>query len=197
MNSFLQFWSAWLRGPHRVGAVAPSSPALARAMTEAVDPAGEGLVVELGAGTGAITRHLCQAFNPDQLLIIERDAQLAQHLRRQYPEYSVLTADARHLVNALQGRPCRAVVSALPLLSLPEDDRSAIIAAISDAIGERGQLIQFTYGLGTPVPTKDCQTNQLSGHRQRYILWNLPPATVWEYRRKPVGKQDSAGSAEH
>lgn len=183
MNNFLQFWSAWLRGPHRVGAVAPSSPALARAMTAAVSPHSTGMVVELGAGTGAITRHLAEAFGPERLLIIERDAHLAQHLRREFPKYTVLTADARHLVNALQGRPCHAVISALPLLSLPEDDRSAIIAAIADAIGEHGQFIQFTYGLGAPVPAQDCHNNRLIGHRQRFILWNLPPATVWEYHR--------------
>ena len=185
MNSFLQFWSAWLRGPHRVGAVAPSSPALAQAMLDAIDDDDDGKIVELGAGTGAITRFLTQRFTPERLVIIERDANLARHLRDQLPDHSILTADARHFAQSLNGQVCNAIVSALPLLSLPPEDRTAIIKAIAENLGPNGQLVQFTYGLGAPIPRREAREYQLHGQRKRYVLWNLPPATVWVYRRVP------------
>ena len=53
----LSFLRAWLRAPHRVGALAPSGPALARLMTAQIN-ALDGPVIELGPGTGAFTRAL-------------------------------------------------------------------------------------------------------------------------------------------
>ncbi|MCG8464269.1 MAG: methyltransferase domain-containing protein [Xanthomonadales bacterium] len=186
MNNFLHFWSAWLKGPHRVGAVAPSSPILSQAMLNAIEDDGEGMIVELGAGTGPITKRLSRQFPAERLLIIERDANMARHLREQFPELTVLTADARHILTHLKSRPCCAVVSALPLLSLPAHDRQDIIATIAEAIGHNGQLVQFTYGFGSPIPKLEAQQQKLYAHRERFILRNLPPATVWKYR---VAKQ--------
>lgn len=184
MNNFLQFWSAWLRGPHRVGAVAPSSPALAQAMLDAINDEHSGKIVELGAGTGAITRFLAEKYSTERLIIIERDAHLAKLLRDQLPGHTILTTDARHLGQSLNGYPCAAVVSALPLLSLPSDDRRAIVAAIAEHIGAAGQLIQFTYGFGAPIPKDEAREFGLQGQRTRFVLWNLPPASVWTYTQQ-------------
>ena len=49
------FFVRWLRAPHRIGAVAPSSRHLGRAMARQVLSAGPGPVVELGGGTGAFS----------------------------------------------------------------------------------------------------------------------------------------------
>src|SRR5918912_3490011 len=68
------FFLRWLKAPHRIGAVAPSSRFLARAMAREVDVRGSGLVVELGGGTGSITRALLDAgLAPDRLIVVERD----------------------------------------------------------------------------------------------------------------------------
>lgn len=182
MNNFLHFWSAWLKGPHRVGAVAPSSPVLSQAMLNAIEDDGEGMIVELGAGTGPITKRLSEQFPAERLMIIERDANMARHLRGKFPDLTVLTADARHILKHLHNRPCCAVVSALPLLSLPAQDRQDIVASIAEAIGSQGQLIQFTYGFGSPIPKLEAQQQHLTAQRERFILRNLPPATVWKYK---------------
>ncbi|HSZ73188.1 MAG TPA: hypothetical protein VK779_00090, partial [Rhizomicrobium sp.] len=54
----LHFLRALIARPKNVGAIAPSSPALARAIAAQVDPAREGTVLELGPGTGVITEAL-------------------------------------------------------------------------------------------------------------------------------------------
>ena len=52
------FLRRWLAHPLRIGAIAPSAPALARAMAEAArtELTNGNLVVELGPGTGSVTR---------------------------------------------------------------------------------------------------------------------------------------------
>ena len=52
------FLRRFLGDPKRTGAVAPSGPFLAREMARAVDPAAPGLIVELGPGTGPVTKAL-------------------------------------------------------------------------------------------------------------------------------------------
>ena len=52
------FLREFLEAPAGVGAVWPSSEQLARGMAARIDPRGDGLVVELGAGTGVVTRAL-------------------------------------------------------------------------------------------------------------------------------------------
>lgn len=56
----VHFLRAWLGAPLRTGAQLPSSRRLARAMAIAVDPALAGKIVELGPGTGAVTRALIE-----------------------------------------------------------------------------------------------------------------------------------------
>ena len=72
--SGLAFALAWVRNPRRVGAIAPASRALAQAVAAEVSRVGPELLLEIGAGTGAITRALADLGPPpDRFFIIERD----------------------------------------------------------------------------------------------------------------------------
>ncbi|GAB4192460.1 MAG: rRNA adenine N-6-methyltransferase family protein [Wenzhouxiangellaceae bacterium] len=188
MSNVLKLWAAWLRGPQTVGAVAPSSPQLARRMLETIHRPDAGLVVEVGAGTGPITRVLSQKLPPQRLIVVERDPQLCAHLREDFPDYRIVEADAGELcahVEGISDQPVTAVVSALPLLSLNAGLRSRIIAQIAQLIGDHGQLVQFTYGWGSPVPASDARAHGLIGQRAGFVWRNLPPAMVWSYQRQP------------
>jgi len=77
------FFGRWLRAPHRIGAVAPSSRFLARAMATQVDLRRPGPVIELGGGTGSVTKALLEAGLPvERLIVVERDVRLYKMLRR-------------------------------------------------------------------------------------------------------------------
>ncbi|MGZ5939428.1 MAG: class I SAM-dependent methyltransferase, partial [Rhizomicrobium sp.] len=70
----LQFLRGLIASPRGVGAIAPSSPALARAVAAQVDPAKPGPILELGPGTGAITKELLgRGVAPERLTLIEYD----------------------------------------------------------------------------------------------------------------------------
>lgn len=178
-------WFAWLRAPRRVGALAPSGIRLATAMAAGV-PAGEGLVVELGGGTGSITAGLLHAgIAAGQLIVVERDPLLARRLCRRFPGCRVLCGDARRLPELLDRHdirgPVKAVVSSLPLLAMAPVDRARVMRGARRLLGNRGIMIQYTYGIGCPVPARTLAHGKVRAQRIARIWRNLPPASVWRF----------------
>jgi phosphatidylethanolamine/phosphatidyl-N-methylethanolamine N-methyltransferase len=175
----------WLKNPMKIGAVAASSPELAGAMARHIPPHGEGYVVELGGGTGPVTRAILNAGVPvDRLVVVERDPTLHRHLAERYPGVRVLLGDAMHLQQLLRREgitPVRAIVSSLPLLSMKKAIQHRIGAQIFAVLAPDAPLIQFTYGLFSPL--KNRQRLGVSGAVKDRVLQNLPPASVWLYRR--------------
>lgn len=178
-------WAAWLRAPRHVGAVAPSGMHLASAMAREVPP-GPGLVVELGAGTGSITAWLLHSgIDPGALVVVERDPLLARRLRRRFPGCAVLCGDACRLPELLASHgvsaPVKAVVSSLPLLSMAPADRARVIRGVRKLIRGHGAMLQYTYGLGCPVPLRTLERGRVSARRIARVWRNLPPASVWRF----------------
>jgi phosphatidylethanolamine/phosphatidyl-N-methylethanolamine N-methyltransferase len=178
----------WLKNPMKIGTVAPSSPELAGAMARQIPPGvteGKGYVVELGGGTGPVTRAILEAgVPPDRLIVIERDPILHKHLTERYPNVRVLLGDAMHLQQLLRREgvaPVRAVVSSLPLLVMKKAIQHRIGAQIFAVLEPDAPLIQFTYGLFSPL--KNRRRLGVSGGVKDRVLQNIPPASVWLYRR--------------
>lgn len=174
--------SLW-RNPSQVGCIAPSSPALAGKIASLVDPASRA-VIEIGAGTGSVTRALIErGVAPERLFAVELDPQLAAYLQRQFPLVNVLCGDAARLEELLprhlQGR-VSAVVSSLPLRNMKPEIRVAIATAALKSLMPGGQLIQFTYRLRCPVPSTNVR---VTVERVQRIWNNVPPATVWRFRK--------------
>ena len=48
-------------------------------------------------------------------------------------------------------------------------------------MGPQGLMVQFTYGVGSPIPREAC-AQRYSAHCTAPIWRNLPPARVWTYR---------------
>jgi len=184
------FLKRWLRRPFSMGAVIPSGRLLAEAMARATLQALEGRpghVVELGAGTGEVTKALLAAgIAPARLALVERDPELAAFLRRHFAEPQIIEGDAARLPRLLADHgisPIAAVVSSLPLLSLPTDIVTGIVHGVFDALPRGAALIQFTYGPTPPVPRSLRQGLRLVGSRGGRIWRNVPPAVVWTFRK--------------
>lgn len=187
------FLKRWLRRPFAVGAVVPSGRLLAEAMarTTFTEMKGrQGHVIELGAGTGEVTKALLAAGIPaDRLALVERDPELASFLRRHFAGPKIVEGDAARLPKILAEQgigSVSAVVSSLPLLSLPADVVRGIVEGVFDALPRGGSLVQFTYGPAQPVPRSLSQALRLVGSRGPRIWRNMPPAVVWTFRR-PAG----------
>ncbi|KRE87485.1 phospholipid methyltransferase [Rhodanobacter sp. Soil772] len=189
LNDTLAFLRAWLRDPRGIGAVTPSGAALARLMTSHVSALG-GPVIELGPGTGALTRALlARGVPPHRLALIEADVHFADALSRRYPEATILRMDAARLgdTESLFGdeRAC-AVVSGLPLLSMPPAQVAAIVQGVFERqLHSDGMFYQFTYGLRCPLPPALLARLNLQARRVGNALLNLPPAAVYCISRRP------------
>ncbi len=185
-----RFLKTLFESPRLTGAVAPSGRFLARAMAKPIDPAGKGLIVELGPGTGPVTSALLErGVKRDRLVLVEYDAGFCRLLSQRFAPVHVIQGDAYDLprtLASLAGEPVAAVVSSLPLLNQPPALRAKLIADAFDLMGADGLFVQFTYGLVSPIAREVC-AGRYSAHCTAPIWRNLPPARVWTYRANPNG----------
>ena len=182
MSDEWQFFRGLFARPRNVGAIAPSSPALARAIAEQVDPSAPGPLLELGPGTGVVTEALiARGIAPERITAIEFDPDFARIVASRFPRVSVINGDAFDLAKTLGHRkgPFAAIVSGLPLLNFPSGQREGLIAAALDLLAPGAPFVQFSYGLHSPVaPPEGAHVQQAA-----FVMLNLPPARVWVYRK--------------
>ena len=176
------FFRRWLANPMKVGAVLPSSPTLARLVARQVHPRPDQCVVELGPGTGPVTKALLAAGVPaDRLFVVEIDAALCAHLRREFPAVNVIQGDATQLKTLLPAAwvgKVACVISGIPMLPLPVEVQRALIDAAFEVMAPGGDILQYTYSLASPIKEKPLG---LKGQRKGIAMMNFPPAWVWSY----------------
>ncbi len=178
------FLARMLRHPRIVGAIAPSSESLAKAMLRAAMPL-RGPVLELGAGTGVFSRALLRAgLAPEALHVVERLPEFAAALRAELPEVQVLELDAAQLRPVQFAQTPAIVVSGLPLRAMTEIQVEAILRAVLAVCSEDVRIVQFSYGLRCPVSAAVRARLGLHAQRVCWVAANLPPAFVW--RLQPV-----------
>lgn len=188
-NDFWMFFRSWMAAPLRVAAVAPSGNALAKIMTQDIG-SGTGQVIELGPGTGAFTAKLLErGVRPEDLTLIEYGATFAQYLQTRFPRTRVLRMDAARMgdVEFRCGASVGAVISGLPLLSMPDQKVIAILDGAFAHLRYNGSFYQFTYGPRCPVARPILEGLRLSATHIGRTLLNIPPAAVYRIsRRQPL-----------
>jgi phospholipid N-methyltransferase len=184
------FFRQWLKNPIRVAAISPSSKQLARQMMSQLPPPCR-RVIELGGGTGVFTEALLgHGIEPADLLVLELNEELHQHLVRLFPGVAVVCGDASDLrqIAARHGfaesAAADAVISGLGLLSMPRPTQQAILSAAFDCLQPDGRFVQFTYGPANPVTREVIDNLGLVARRASFTWWNVPPATVYVYQRR-------------
>ncbi|WP_291296919.1 class I SAM-dependent methyltransferase [Elioraea sp.] len=185
LSRSLLFVRRWAANPLEMGSIVPSSPALGRRVAAAVRRIGQGgPVVELGAGTGAITRALLEGgIAPARLTVVEIVPEMADVLAGTYPGVTVIRGDAWTLP-ALLGADLTgrvgAVVCGIPLVLLPRPRQAALIGAIEAAAPGRG-FLHYSYCATSPLARGPLG---LDGQRLAWTPLNFPPASVWHYRKR-------------
>ncbi|MBS0565416.1 MAG: methyltransferase type 12 [Proteobacteria bacterium] len=176
------FFRRLLKNPRQVSAIAPSSARLARAMTEGLGPA-TGRVVEFGPGTGSLTRSiLARGVRPADLTLFELDESFAAALRGQFAGVTVHARPADRAPEFTEAG-VGAVVSGLPLLSMPPAVSAAIVRAAFAILAPGAPLIQFTYGPKPSVPAATIAELGLRVEERAFVWLNLPPARVHHFTR--------------
>ena len=175
-GSAMIFLREFCKKPRAIGAVCPSSRRLARTMASRI-PSGDGLIVELGAGTGMVTREIAHCLDdPKRLWAVEQSDNLATLLARTMPQINVIQGDARELSHIVPPhRQVDMIISSLPLRAFSRQDVEAITRQWAAVLAPGGAVVQFTYALwgGGLLSKKDFYESEYS------VVWqNFPPARV-------------------
>jgi phosphatidylethanolamine/phosphatidyl-N-methylethanolamine N-methyltransferase len=185
MNENLQFLQAFLKNPLKVGAIAPSSPDLAQEMLNGIDPDDHNIVLELGVGTGAITKFLRhQIPSRDSYLGLELDPDLVKTLNKNFPDMNIIcgnAADAYTIHKESGLGKVRYVVCCLPFVSLPKEVSDEVLAEITKFMDEGCELRIFQYAHGYFLPPAIKLREYLKdrygkSRRSPLVLKNVPPA---------------------
>lgn len=172
-----------LQNPRSFGAACPSSPLLARSVAALTPAERGGLIVDLGTGTGIILKELLkQGIPPEQIIGVERSAQLSEYLRRHFAQCQIIEGDALHLCDLL-GEKCQqinTIICGIPFRTLPDRIVHGIVQQIEEALPKEGLYLQYTYDLSNgKSPFLPHHFKRISSR----IVWgNLPPARLNLYQ---------------
>lgn len=176
------FFRRWLANPLQMGAMIPSSPSLCRRIAALVTREPDEVVVELGAGTGVISRTLLSAgVPPERLVVLEIVPEMASHLRQVLPGVTVICGDAFELPRALPDRwhgKVGTAICGIPLVMLPRARQRRFVDAVEAVAPGRGFLL-YTYCITSPLPYRKLG---LTARREAWTPLNFPPASVWRYQ---------------
>jgi phosphatidylethanolamine/phosphatidyl-N-methylethanolamine N-methyltransferase len=184
------FFGLWLRKPLQIAAICPSGAPVASAMARLIDPVWPGPVLELGAGTGTITRGLLAAgWSPERIIACDREAQLLDVLRREVPGVTLLLADATDLEAELQRLDVdrlAAVVSSLPIKWFSLETQRAVLRPCFARLGCDRPFLQLTNAFASPLRYHRLS---IAGHEAARVWRNVPPAQIWAYTRSPPKRE--------
>lgn len=185
MNENIEFLQAFFKNPLKVGSIAPSSPELAQKMVEGINPDEENIVLELGVGTGAITKFLQQIVSGgDSYLGIELDRSLVKSLKVNFPQMRFIRGNACETFALHQKSKLGKVgfiISCLPFVSIPNDVGEEILREI-DKFMELGctfRTFQYAHGFYFPSAIKLREHMRMrygKAQKSQLVMKNVPPA---------------------
>lgn len=192
LTNYRTFFERAVRKPNLVGAVAPSSPNLAREMAAVVPTAGSPVVVELGPGTGALSSGIAQRLPVGgRQVAIEVDSGMVEYLRAELPWLEVIQGDASRLGDLLADAgidKVDAVVSGLPWSIFPAKLQQDILDQVGAVLAPGGAFTTFAYvhALGMTGARQFRRRLDLSFDEvlTSHTVWrNIPPARIYVCRR--------------
>lgn len=179
----LAFLEQFIRHPRQVASIVPSSRFLERRVAGCLGP-GAGVFVELGPGTGGITRAILERIPAESRLIaVELNPILAGRVARiADPRLVVHCGSAEDLPEILREHRCEqadAVVSGLPFSTIGRRRAKRILDAVSRSLTPDGEFIAY-HIRGT--------LERLAGSRFEAVEasteWlSLPPMRIYRWRK--------------
>ncbi len=182
-----EFFKILLRRPVKVGALTPSSEELARTMVRDLNLAPGETVIELGAGTGALTRAIRSKIpDPKSYLGIEREAEFVTYLEDRFPDMNFVKGNAEDCCEIFQNSglaPVKVIISSLPWAYWPEKVRDDVLTSINQMMPPGCIFRTIQYAHNYPLPHVTKFRNAVKKHFGKYdkrdiVIKNIPPAFV-------------------
>ncbi len=185
MNENIEFLQAFLKNPAKVGAITPSSGELAQKMLEDITPNEQSVVLELGVGTGAITKFVQDIVpNEKSYLGIELDRDLVKSLKKNFRNLKIVRGNACDVFSIYQKTGLGKVgyiICCLPFVSIPNETGEKILTEV-DKFMERGcvfRTFQYAHGYYFPSAIKlreHMRDRYGKAQKSPLIMKNVPPA---------------------
>lgn len=173
-----KFWRDGLR----VASVVPSSRPLATELCTRVDGSRPQTVVDVGAGTGAVTEVALERMRPESRIVaIELDPQFAEILQARCPRAEVVCCDVRDLaeqVDRLNIHQIDLMICGLALPCVPHASTSAMF----DCLKQLGRDAWFTQLTLVPYVYKNMYHRLFEQVEFRLVLANFPPGGAYHCR---------------
>ena len=180
----IRFFKSWIEKPKSMGAILPTSNTTAKKMAQLIDLSAGGPVLELGPGTGVITKAiLAKGVLPENIYSVEHTQSFIPMLRQDFPGVNFIHGDAFDLKDAIpemNGQKFNTVISAIPMLNFKISDRVKLLEELFDMLQPGRPVIQISYGAKSPVPPN---WTTYSVEPLNWMARNIPPARLWVYRR--------------
>ncbi|MDX1217239.1 phospholipid N-methyltransferase PmtA [Sinorhizobium medicae] len=180
----IRFFKGWMSNSRAVGAILPTSSVTARRMASVVDPDSGLPVLELGPGTGVITKAILErGIEPEKLISIEYSTDFYNQLKAQFDGVQFINGDAFDLdrtLGSLKDQQFDSVISAVPLLNFPMHRRVELLEDLLSRIPFGRPVIQISYGPMSPVV---AAPDSYRIQHFDFVVRNIPPAQLWVYRK--------------
>lgn len=177
------FLRKFCRHGFAIAAMKPAGRALAAAHCQHVDASRPQVIVEIGAGTGAVTMAVAQRMHKDSLLIaVEIDQDFASILRSSCPQATVLACDACELPSHLAALKVSKIDLMISCIALPYVPR-AVNEAIFGCLDLMGPDAWFTQQTLVPLVYRKMYQRLFHEVHFRMVFANLPPGGVYHCRR--------------
>lgn len=190
--SAIQFLRQFVRRPGSIGAISPSSRALAELLVEAAAIRNASFVIEFGPGTGAITEAITDELSYSaELLAIEKNPIFCSILRERFPQLIIVEDSAVNAGVHLREagiEECDAVICGLPLASFDDQLQDEIVGAAYRVLRKGGKFVAFSYIHSPFLPQggkiRDTLLKRFERVEKSRMVWNnLPPAFAYTAHR--------------
>ena len=146
----LKFLKESLKNIRQIGSIFPSSRFVVRKMIEPIDFEKKITILELGSGTGVITKQLLEKINSESTLIcFETNQKFCQELEKMKSEKMTLINESAETmqtyIKQLKIEQVDYIVSSVPLMTIPQEITNKILTASVEILGNSGKLIQLQY----------------------------------------------------
>jgi phosphatidylethanolamine/phosphatidyl-N-methylethanolamine N-methyltransferase len=187
-TTYLHFFWAGLARHGQTGGIVPSQRFLIARMIAPVPETYRGQVIELGAGTGALTLRLAARCPEARILACEINPALARDHRCNLAgaglngRVELFAGSAADLLSELGQSGAEKpdyIISGIPLGNLGGAKALALIDAVHQALGEGGMFVQFQHSL---LDRKKIR-NRFPNLRTVPVFLNFPPAVVYYAQR--------------
>lgn len=187
----IRFIKGMLRQPLKTGALVPSSRYLAKEILRHFPDNQKKVVVEFGAGTGAITKRIQDRMDEQQYLGFELNTAFIHHVQKQLPAMEICPKSAESFKEELTKRNLDAptlIVSGLPWALFPDELQESILSATLDGLEEGGVFSTFAYAHALKLKQARSFSEKLKKHfhevKVSKVIWrNLPPAVIYHCRK--------------